>query len=49
MGGGFRPHSPAEIAWMEAAVKLLIQRAGEWAADRQAKWPQLTMEDLPNL
>ena len=47
--GGFRPHSPAEVAWIEAVVRLLIQRAGEWAADRQTKWAQITMEDLPNL
>jgi hypothetical protein len=45
----FCPHTPAELAWMEATVKRLIQRAGEWRDDPDAQWPQITMEDLPKL
>lgn len=48
-GGGFRAHAPAEVAWVEAVVKRLIQRAGEWAADPSTEWPQITMEDFDNL
>ena len=44
-----RPHTPAEIAWMYAVVKRLIQRVGEWAADPNAKWPKITMTDFPSL
>jgi hypothetical protein len=38
-----------EITWIEAALRLLIRRAGQYAADPQRKWPQLTMSDLPEL
>ena len=48
-GQTLRPHTPAETAWMEAVVKRLIQRVGEWAADPNAKWPQITMTDFPSL
>lgn len=44
-----RPHTGAERAWMEAAVKALIRRAGEWAFDPGASRPQITMSDLPKL
>ena len=47
--GGFRPHTEAEVAWMEAVVKALIRRAGEWALDPNAARPKLTMADFPNL
>jgi hypothetical protein len=46
-GQDLRPHTPAETAWMEAVVKRIIQRVGEWAADPTATWPQITMEDFP--
>ena len=39
----------SETARMEATVKLIIQRVGEWAADPNAPWPQITMEDFPRL
>jgi hypothetical protein len=48
-GQDLRAHTPAEIAWMEAVVKRIIQRVGEWAADPTATWPQITMEDFPRL
>jgi hypothetical protein len=44
-----RPHTGAERAWIEAAVKALIRRVGEWAASPEAPRPQLTMNDLPEL
>jgi hypothetical protein len=30
-------------------VKRIIRRVGEWEADRDAQWPQITMEDFPRL
>jgi hypothetical protein len=44
-----REHTLTERAWMEAAVKRIIQRVGEYAADPRARWPQITMEDFPKL
>jgi len=44
-----RPHTGAERAWIEAAVKALTLRAGEWAFDPGASRPQITMSDLPKL
>lgn len=44
-----RPHTPREIAWVEAAIKASIRRVGQWAFDPEASWPQLTMGDLPKL
>jgi len=38
-----------ETKWMEAVLRLLIRRAGQYAADPQKEWPQLTMADLPEL
>jgi hypothetical protein len=38
-----------ETQWIEVAVRALIQRAGEWAADPTAQHQQLTMSDLPQL
>jgi hypothetical protein len=43
------PLTPLEIAWMEAAVRMLIRRIGEYAADPTASWPTLSMRDLPPL
>ncbi len=45
----FRPHAPAEIAWVEAVVRRLILRVGEWAFDPDARLPKLTMADFPKL
>lgn len=44
-----RPPNPQEIAWIEAALKRIIRRAGEYTADPQGAWPQVTMTDLPPL
>jgi hypothetical protein len=41
--------TPSEIAWMEAAVRMLIRRIGEYAADSTTPWPMLSMRDLPPL
>lgn len=38
-----------EVKWIEAALRLLIRRAGQYAADPQRAWPQLTMADAPAL
>lgn len=44
-------HAPTaeEVKWIESALKLLIRRAGQYAADPQKNWPLLTMANLPNL
>ena len=44
-----RAPAAQEVRWMEAALRLLIRRAGQYAADPQREWPQLTMADLPEL
>lgn len=44
-----RPHTGTERAWIEAAVKALIRRAGEWASNPEAALPRLTLNDLPEL
>jgi len=44
-----RPHTGSERAWVEAAVKALIRRAGEWASDPQVPHRKITMADLPRL
>jgi len=45
----FRAHTHAEIVWVEAAVKALIRRVGEWEFDHEASRRKLTMSDLPKL
>lgn len=47
--GKLRRHTDAEKIWIEAVVKGLIQRAGEYASDTGAVRPQLTMADFPVL
>lgn len=42
-----RAPTAQEVKWIEAALRLLIRRAGQYAADPQRAWPQLTMADLP--
>ena len=44
-----RDHTPQETAWIEAAVKKLIRRMGEYAYDQNFDWPQITMKNLPEL
>jgi hypothetical protein len=42
-----RPMTDSERAWLEAAVKALVRRAGEVAARPGAALPQIEMSDLP--
>ncbi len=44
-----RPHTGAEVAWIEATIKMMTLRVGEWAFDSSATRPKLTMADLPEL
>lgn len=41
------PHSAAEIAWMEAALKAIVRRLGE--INQMTTLPQISMKDLPRL
>ncbi len=45
--GKSRLPTAQEIAWVEAAVKRVIHRAAEYAADPQKQWPQITMDNFP--
>src|SRR6266571_2944637 len=47
--GQFRPHTKSEKTWIEAAVKLLIQRAGEVASNSGQPMHKITMGHLPPL
>jgi hypothetical protein len=38
-----------ERDWIQAVIKTLIRRGGEWAYDPNAKFPQITMADFPSL
>lgn len=44
-----RPHTEKEVAWVKAAVKMLIRRKAEYDYDPTASLPQITMADLPQL
>ncbi len=44
-----QPLTPKQIVWIDAAIRLLIRRLGEYAADPTAPWPTLSMRDLPLL
>jgi hypothetical protein len=44
-----RPPDPQEVAWIEAALRRVIRRVGEYVADPQEAWPQVSMSDLPAL
>lgn len=44
-----RPHTAAEEAWALAAIRAMIRRAGEWAANLGVPLPVITMADLPPL
>jgi hypothetical protein len=43
------PLTSQESTWMEAAVRRLIRRVGEYAADPTAPCPTLSMRDLPSV
>jgi hypothetical protein len=38
-----------EIDWVESAVRMLILRAGQYAADPVREWPRITRAHLPEL
>jgi hypothetical protein len=44
-----RPHTDAELGWIEEVIQALIRRAGEYAADSNAQRTRLTMDDFPAL
>jgi hypothetical protein len=44
-----RAPTAQEVAWIEAVIKMIIRRVGEYAADSTAPWPTLSMRDLPPL
>lgn len=44
-----RAPTAQEVRWIEATLRLLIRRAGQYAADPHREWPQLTIGDLPEL
>ncbi len=47
--GMFVPLTAKEKAWIEAVVKALIRRLGEWAYDPNTNFKKLTMDDFPAL
>ena len=44
--GTAHPYSAQEVAWMEAAIRAIIRRCGEKAADPDCEFPRLTMTDF---
>jgi hypothetical protein len=46
MTSGLQPYTPSEVAWLEAALKLMIRRVAEHDAGRTGL-PTITMKDLP--
>lgn len=46
---GSRSHTSREKNWIEEAVKILVRRVGEYAADHAAPMAQIVMSDLPSL
>ena len=49
MGRKLRPLTDPEQTWLEAAVRALIERAGEVAADAARTRTQITMAHLPSM
>lgn len=49
VGGSFDPLSSQERSWLEAAIKKLIFRVGQYAFDPSADLPLISMADLPPL
>lgn len=47
--GTRRAPTPQEVNWIEEALKVLIKRAGEYAANPHEALPKITMSDLPPL
>ena len=46
---GARPHSAEEVAWLNQAVRVIVRRSGEVAADPEGTFDCITMGDLPHL
>jgi len=44
-----RPHTGAEVTWVEGVIRALILRVGEYAADPDRPLTKLTMACLPHL
>jgi len=44
-----RPHTGAEVAWLQAALRALIHRVGAYDFDPAASRKRLAMSDLPGL
>jgi hypothetical protein len=44
-----QPLTDREIEWVENAVRLLIYRVGQYAADPDREWTKFTMKDLPQM
>jgi hypothetical protein len=44
-----REPTAQEAAWIDAAIRMIIHRVGEHAADPTAPCPLLSMSDLPPL
>ena len=44
-----RPPTEKEVTWIESALKLIIRRTGEYAADPHKAWRQAKMTHLPTL
>jgi hypothetical protein len=44
-----RPHTGSELAWLQAAVRMMIRRLGEHDYNPSATLPTITMADLPSL
>jgi hypothetical protein len=49
VAGWYAELTATEAAWLEAAIKLMIRRAGEIAANPTGQHQQITMADLPKL
>jgi len=47
--GKFLPLTQGEKGWIIEVIKALIRRAGEWAYDRSANLPKLSLADFPKL
>jgi len=45
-GRKLRPHTSAEISWIEGVIKALIRRAGEWTANPNAARPRITLKEF---
>jgi hypothetical protein len=48
-GSTRRPLTPQEVDWIDKAIRMIIRRVGEYAADPTASRSLLSMQDLPPL